>query len=72
VSAHSCHAVLECIVTTDEVWVYHNTPETKSASIGWERPRSTRSKILPVETFAGKSMATVNSDHKGVLVVDFV
>jgi len=71
VSSHSYHAVIESIVTTDEMWVYYYTPETKSASIEWELPRSTRSKNLRVVTFAGKSMATVCSDHKGVLVADF-
>jgi len=34
VPSHSCHAVLDCILTTDEICVYHDTPETKSASMG--------------------------------------
>jgi len=31
--SHSCHAVLESIVTTEKRWVYHNNPETETASM---------------------------------------
>lgn len=70
--SQSCHTFLECIVTTDYIWAYHNTQEKKCAGMGWERPRFPLSKYLQVVNSAGKSMATVCSDHKGVLVVDFV
>ena len=63
---------LKCIVTTDEIWVYHNTPEKKMASMVWELPWSPRLKDLQFVTSAGKRMATVCSDHKGVLVADFL
>jgi len=34
VLSHSCHAVLDYILTTDEVRVYHNTPEIKEQAWG--------------------------------------
>jgi hypothetical protein len=72
VPSHSCHAVLECIVAADKIWVYHNTPETKNTNVWWESPRSPRLQNLQVVTFTGKMMATGCSDHIGVLLADLV
>ena len=70
--SNSRHAVVDCIVTTDERWVHHRTPETKSASMGWEGPRFPRSKDINLMTSACKRMGNVCSDHKVALLADFV
>jgi len=67
----SC-TVLEYSVTTDEKSVFHNTPENKSESMEWERPRSQRSKNLQFVTSVGKCLPTVCLDHKCVLEADVV
>ena len=68
--SNSRHAVVDCIVTTDERWVHHRTPETKSASMGWEGPRFPRSKDINLMTSACKRMGNVCSDHKVALLAD--
>jgi len=54
----------ERIVTRDETWVHHYTPET---SVTFPSPRKFR-----VQRSAGKVMATVFWDIKGVLLLDFL
>ena len=62
---------LDSIVTTDETWVHYFTPESKRSSMQWCHPESPKTK--KAKTFsAGKVMATIFWDSKGVLYVDFL
>jgi histone-lysine N-methyltransferase SETMAR len=64
-------AMLARLVTGDETWVHHYQPETKRASMQWKHldsPTPTKFRVLPS---AGKVMATVFWDMKGVLLIEF-
>ncbi|UYV74992.1 hypothetical protein LAZ67_12001995 [Cordylochernes scorpioides] len=60
------------IVTGDESWVHHSTPETKRQSMVWKKPEESASKKAKVTIFAGKVMIIVFWDCMGVLLVDFL
>lgn len=60
------------IVTGDESWVHHSTPETKRQSMVWKKPEESAPKKAKVTISAGKVMATVFWDCKGVLLVDYL
>lgn len=68
---HDGTTFLESIVTGDETWAHHFTPESKQASMVWKHPWSPSPKKFKVTQSAGKIMATVFWDHRGVLLVDF-
>ena len=63
---------LERIVTGDETWVHHYTPETKRSSMQWKHVTSPSPRKFRVMRSAGKVMATVFWDIKGVLLLDFL
>ncbi|UYV82504.1 hypothetical protein LAZ67_21002596 [Cordylochernes scorpioides] len=48
------------IVTGDEIWVHHSTPETKRQSMLWEKPEESAPKKPKVTISAGKVMAMEN------------
>ncbi|UYV80702.1 hypothetical protein LAZ67_19001447 [Cordylochernes scorpioides] len=60
------------IVTGDESWVHHSTPETKRQSMMWKKPEESAPKKAKVSISAGKFMAIVFWDCKGVLLVDYL
>ena len=60
------------IVTTDETWVHHCTPETKEQSKVWKTRDETAPKKAKVTLSAGKIMATVFWDAQGILLIDFL
>lgn len=63
---------LENIVTGDETWVSHITPETKRQSMEWRHTMSPV-KVKAKQTLsARKVMATVFWDRHGVLLVEFM
>ena len=66
------HEFLSRIVTGDETWVHHHTPETKRASMVWKHPWSPPPQKFKVVKSAGKLMATVFWDIQGVLLVEFL
>jgi hypothetical protein len=66
------HDFLERIVTGDEMWVLHHFPETKCASLEWKHTGSQRSEKFKMANCAGKLMATVFWERRGVLLADFV
>jgi hypothetical protein len=66
------HDFLERIVTGDETWVRHHFPETKRANPEWKHPGSQRSEKFKMAKCAGKVMAKVFWDRRGVLLADFV
>ncbi|KAJ4435469.1 hypothetical protein ANN_18085, partial [Periplaneta americana] len=66
-------AFLDQIVTGDEIWVSHNTPETKRQSRQWHHPSSPKKPRKFKQTLSTqKVMATVFWDRKGVLLLDFM
>ena len=60
------------IVTGDETWVHHATPETKRQSMVWKTACESAPKKAKVAHSAGKVMATVFWDCKGILLVDYL
>ncbi|UYV63239.1 hypothetical protein LAZ67_2003519 [Cordylochernes scorpioides] len=60
------------IVTGNESWVHHSTPETKRQSMVWKKPEESAPKKAKVTISAGKVMAIVFWDCKGVLLVDYL
>src|SRR3954470_21185983 len=62
---------LERIVTGDETWVHHYTPETKRSSMQWKHVTSPSPRKFRVQRSAGKVIATVFCDIKGVLLLAF-
>jgi hypothetical protein len=64
-------AFLSRIVTRDETWVFHYTPESKAESMTWKHPHSPVKKKFKTVHSPGKVMTTVFWDVHGVLLVDF-
>ncbi|UYV61530.1 hypothetical protein LAZ67_1005174, partial [Cordylochernes scorpioides] len=52
--------LLSRIVTGDESWVHHSTPETKRQSMVWKKPEESAPKKAKVTISAGKVMAMEN------------
>jgi histone-lysine N-methyltransferase SETMAR len=63
-------AFLSRIVTGDETWVFHYTPESKAESMTWKHPHSPVKKFNTLQS-PEKVMATVPWDVQGVPLVDF-
>ena len=61
---------IHCIVTCDETWVHHYTPEMKRASKEWRGKGEKCPVKAKMRLSAGKVMATVFLDFKWVLLVD--
>jgi len=59
-------------MTEDETWVYHRDPESKMESMQWKHKTSPTPKKFRVEKPAGKVMATVFWDEKGLLLLEFM
>ena len=59
------------LVTVDETWVHYYEPENKAQSRQWVGPGSPRPKEFKTQPSAGKVMATVFWDAKGVIMLDF-
>ena len=60
------------LVTVDETWVHYYEPENKAQSRQWIGPGSPRPKKFKTQPSAGKVMATVFWDAKGVIMLDFL
>jgi hypothetical protein len=61
---------LDYILTGDETWVFHHTPETKQQSMQWRHTHSPSAKKFRTSMSTSKIMATVFGDRKGPLLVD--
>ena len=57
------------LVTVDETWVHYYEPENKAQSRQWVGPGSPRPKRFKTQPSAGKLMATVFLDVKGVFLL---
>ena len=60
------------LVTVDETLVHYFEPENKAQSRQWVGPGSPRPKKFKMQPPAGKVMATVFWDAKGVIMLDFL
>ena len=60
------------LVTVDKTWVRYNELENKAQSRQWVGPGSPRPKKFQTQPSAGKVMATVFWDAKGVIMLDFL
>ena len=60
------------LVTVDEIWVHYYEPENKAQSRQWVGPGSPRPKKFKTQPSAGKVMATVFWDAKGIIMLDFL
>ena len=62
---------LDSILTGDETWVFHHTPESKQQSLQWRHTPTPRTKKSKLPISVKKIMASVFWDRKGILLVDF-
>ena len=60
------------LMTEDEAWVHYHEPGNKAQSRQWIGPGSPRPKMFKTRPSAGKVMATVFWDAKGVIILDFL
>lgn len=65
-------AFLNRILTCDETWVHHYTPESKRSSMEWRRKNEAGPVKAKTKLSAGKILATVFWDYRGVVFVDFL
>lgn len=65
-------AFLSRIVTCDETWVHHYTPESKQASMEWRRKGEGAPVKAKTRLSAGKVLSTVFFDRRGILLIDFL
>ncbi|XP_043258450.1 uncharacterized protein LOC122400837 [Colletes gigas] len=63
---------LRCFVTVDETWIHWYTPETKEQSKQWTSPGECAPKKARTVLSAGKVMATVFWNSKGVIYIDYL
>lgn len=59
-------------VTTDETWVHYYTPESKTQSKQWKHRSSPPPKKAMTVKSAGKVMASIFWDAKGILMIDYL
>lgn len=59
-------------VTMDETWVHHYTPETKQQSMQWKHVGSPTPKKAKTVPSAGKVMASIFWDAKGIILIDYL
>ncbi|KAF7235648.1 hypothetical protein EYD10_17547, partial [Varanus komodoensis] len=64
-------SIFDRIVTGDETWVHHYDPESKQESMQWHKKGADSPKKFKVTPSAGKIMATVFWDSKGILLIKY-
>lgn len=62
---------LDRIVTGDETWFHYWTPETKARSMVWKKKDQPAPKKFKQQASAGKVMATVFWDRKGIIWIEY-
>ena len=77
-TASVCSALLKRFRSKDDfllhllTWVHYYEPENKAQSRQWVEPGSPRPKKFTTQPSAGKEIATVFWDAKGVIMLDFL
>jgi hypothetical protein len=72
--AQSVPAVLKKmrrVVTMDKTWVHFFDPKTKQQSMEWKHRSSPRPKKFRVQKSAGKVLASVFWNIRGVIMIDY-
>ena len=64
--------ILSHVVTGDETWVLHETPELKQQSMEWRHTSSPTKTKFKQTTSTRKMVCTMFWDRKGFLLVDFL
>ena len=64
--------MLSHIVTGDETWVSHITPESKQQSLHWKRTGSPKRKKFKQTFSTRKIMCTIFWDRQGVFLIEFL
>ena len=59
-------------ITMDEVWIHHYTPESKRQSSKWTTTGESRLNRPKTQQLAGKVMASVSWDGKGIIYIDYL
>ncbi|KAF7253399.1 Methyltransferase-like protein 24 [Varanus komodoensis] len=65
-------SIFDRIVTGDETWVHQYDPESKQESMQWHKKGADPLKKFKVTPSAGKIMATVFWDSKGILLIEYM
>lgn len=60
------------LITVDETWVHHYTPETKEQSKQWIAKGEPAPKKAKTVSSAGKVMASVFWDSRGIILIDYL
>src|SRR5436190_5083057 len=63
---------LRRLITVDETWIHHFTPETKEQSKQWTAKGEPTPKKAKTVLSAGKVMATVFWDSHGIVLIDYL
>lgn len=69
---HNKKDFLRCYITMDETWIHHFNPESRIQAAEWTGPGESRPKRPKTQTSAGKVMASVFWDTKGIIMVDYL
>lgn len=59
-------------VTMDETWIHYYTPESKRQSAEWLEPGESRPKRPKTQQSAGKILASVFWDARGIIFIDYL
>ena len=59
-------------MTMDETWIHHYTPESREGAQQWIKPDESASKCLKTQQSAGKVMASVFWDARGLIFIDYL
>lgn len=60
------------LITMDETWLHHYTPETKQQSMQWTEKGGSAPKKAKAMPSAGKVMASVFWDTRGIIMIDYL
>ena len=65
-------SVIKRVVTQDEIWAHHFDQESKMQSKQWENPGSNPPKKFKRVHLAGKVIASILWDSRGVIITDYL
>lgn len=63
---------LRRFITMDETWIHHYTPESNKQSAEWRFPHEPRAKRPKTQESAGKVLASVFWDARGIILTDYL
>lgn len=69
---HNPADFLHRIITMDETWIHHYTPESPQQAKQWRKKGESPAKRPKTEKSAGKVLASVFWDYKGIIFIDYL